>query len=318
MAKCRSELADVIEPAVVFLRLAQYIGAMILTGSSLFFLYALPLSGVASAAQVRWTRRLQVCAALLLAVAALLGIAAQSAVLSGSVSEGLKAETLSAVVSGMDLGKAATVRAAAALAAALLLLLLSPSRLSWLVAAVLGTIATASLAWMGHGAATEGVWGQVHLASDILHALAAAGWIGALIAFFCLLAARSRTAETNEALCEALRRFSGVGSALVAVLVATGLINSWILVGPDRVEGLWTSSYGQLLSLKLVLFVGMLGLAAANRFRLTPALARARASASSDAALQTLRRSIALEALLGLAVLLLVAWFGTLPPPASG
>lgn len=307
-----------IEPAVVFLRLAQYIGAMILTGSSLFFLYALPLSGVASAAQARWTRRLLVCAALLLGMTALLGIAAQSAVLAGSVSEGLKVETLSAVVSGVDLGKAAIVRAAAALAAALLLLLLSPSRLSWLVAAVFGTIATASLAWMGHGAATEGASGQVHLASDILHALAAAVWIGALIAFFCLLAARSRSAETNEALYGALRRFSGVGSALVAVLVATGLVNSWILVGPDRMEGLWTTSYGQLLSLKLVLFVGMLGLAAANRFRLTPALARAKASASSDAALLTLRRSIALEALLGLAVLLLVAWFGTLPPPASG
>ena len=306
-----------IEPAVIILRLVQYLGAMVLTGSSLFFLYALPASGAASALRARWPRRLLVAAALLLAAAALLGIAAQSVVLSGSVAEGIRTETLSAVVSGMDLGKAAIVRAAAALSAAVLLVLLPPSRRSWIVAASLGLIATASLAWMGHGAVTEGALGQLHLASDILHAIAAAVWIGALIGFFGLLAARRRSAEANEVLHRSLHRFSGLGSALVAVLVATGLINSWILVGPDHLEALWTTPYGQLLSLKVVLFAGMVLLAAANRFRLTPALARANASGSSEAALLALRRSIALEALLGFGVLLLVAAFGTFAPPAA-
>jgi len=151
-----------------------------------------------------------------------------------------------------------------------------------------------------------------------LHALAASVWVGALVAFFGLLVAGARSAETNHALHAALHRFSGVGSALVAVLVVTGLVNSWVLVGPENLEGLWTTAYGQLLSLKLLIFVGMLGLAAANRFRLTPALARAIENNSvPDEALGSLRRSILLEALLGLAVLLLVAWFGTLAPPAS-
>jgi putative copper resistance protein D len=290
---------------------------MILTGSSLFLVYAFPASGAAVVARARWPRRLLVVAALLLAATALLGIGAQSVVLSGSLADGIKPETLSAVVSGMDLGKAGIVRAAAALTAAVLLMLLRPSRTSWIGASFLGSIATASLAWMGHGAATEGPLGKVHLASDMLHAVAAAVWIGALIGFFGLLAG-PRGAEANDALYVALRRFSGVGSALVAVLVATGLVNSWILIGPDRIESLWTTSYGQLLSLKVVLFVGMLGLAAGNRFRLTPALARANASRSSEAALLALRRSITLEALLGFGVLFLVAWFGTLAPPASG
>ena len=307
-----------IEPAIVILRLAQYAGAMVLAGSSLFFVYALPASGAASAGCVRWPRWLLAGAGLLLAAAALLGIGAQSIALSGSVAEGIKAETLSAVVSGMDLGKAAIVRAAAALMAALLLVVLRPSRLSWSVAASLGLIAAASLGWMGHGAVSEGPLGELHLASDILHAVAAAVWIGALIGFFGLLVARGRSAATNEALYGALHRFSGIGSVLVAVLVATGLINSWILVGPDRVESLWTTSYGQLLSLKLLLFLGMLALAAGNRFRLTPGLARANAAGSSEGALKTLRRSIALETLLGFTVLFLVAWLGTLAPPASG
>jgi putative copper resistance protein D len=105
---------------------------------------------------------------------------------------------------------------------------------------------------------------------------------------------------------------------LVAILVASGLINSWFLVGPERLPGLVTTPYGQLLLLKLGLFVGMLGLAASNRFRLTPALA---ASLDSDAgqerALAALRRSLILESSLAFAVLGLVAWFGMLAPVSA-
>ena len=60
----------------------------------------------------------------------------------------------------------------------------------------------------------------------------------------------------------------------------------------------------------------MLGLAAANRYRLTPALNRGlNTRLGQDKALADLRRSLAIETALGLGVLALVAWFGTLPPP---
>ena len=306
-----------IEPAVIVLRLLQYLGAMVLMGSSLFFVYALPSSGGGSAAQTRWARPLLVAAAALLAVAAFLGIAAQSSLLAGSVSEGLKAETLTAVVSSMALGKAAVVRGALAVLAVLGLLALKPGRPAWIVAAVLGAVATASLAWMGHGAATEGPFGRLHLASDVLHALAAAVWIGALAAFVGLLTAPS--AAGQPALHHALHGFSGIGSVVVALLVLTGLVNSWILVGPNHLPGLFTTPYGQLLSVKLALFVAMVGLAAANRFQHTPAFGRVLvAHESPDSALIALRRSVAYETALGLAVLALVAGFGTLPPPSAG
>jgi len=51
----------------------------------------------------------------------------------------------------------------------------------------------------------------------------------------------------------------------------------------------------------------MLGLAALNRYRLTPAL--------GAASLHEVRFSIAAEALFGLAVLAAVGWLGTLEPP---
>ena len=307
-----------LEPAVVLLRLMQYTGAMVLMGSSLFFIYALPRVGGGSAAEIPWARKLLAAGGAFLAIAALLSVPAQASLLTGSWAEGLKLESLAAVVTSMDLGKAAVLRAALAALAAILIVWLKPSRTSWMLAAALGALATASLAWMGHGAATEGAGAAVHLVADVLHGWAAAVWIGALIAFWLLLRTPSRTSEATQALHRALHGFAGVGTGLVAVLVVTGVVNGWFLVGPDRLGSLWTTPYGRLLSLKLMLFVAMLGLAAANRFQLTPALGRGLGAADGErAALAGLRRSLVLETAVGLAVLALVAWFGTLAPPSS-
>jgi putative copper resistance protein D len=307
-----------LEAAAIIFRLLQYSGATILLGSSLFFLYGLPRTGEGSAAAARWTRALLVCTAGLLALATAGAIVAQASLLAGSVSEGLKPATWLALVSAMDLGKAAVVRLGTAVAAMLLLMLLKPGRGAWWAAVLLGALATATFPWMGHGAATEGVLGQVHLISDILHSWAASVWIGALVAFFILLRARDSAAADLTVLHRSLHGFSGVGSLLVAILVATGLVNSWILVGPDRLGSLLGTPYGLLLSAKLTLFAAMLGLAAANRFRHTPALHVALGDAdASSRALPALRRSIVIETAIGFAVLALVAWFGTLSPPSA-
>ena len=211
------------------------------------------------------------------------------------------------------------MRALAAAAAVISLLVLPPGRASWLAAAGLGFVTTASLAWMGHGAATEVALGPMHLLSDVVHALAAAVWIGALVALVLLALNRSPSAAKNTALHTALRRFSGVGSAAVAVLVITGVINAWVLVGPGRVTDLLATPYGRVLALKVLLFAAMLALAAVNRFRLTPEFGRALyEDGQPKRALAALRRSLALETGTALLVLLLVAWLGTLAPPAAG
>lgn len=139
------------------------------------------------------------------------------------------------------------------------------------------------------------------------------------MAFCFLLRRRPPTPDLDHALHCALRGFAGVGSVLVAVLVASGLVNSWFLVGPTRIPDLWTTPYGQLLSLKLGLFAGMLLLAAVNRFRLTPALAAAvnGPGRSTHAALKSLRRSLMVETALAGLVVGLVAWLGTLAPVSA-
>jgi putative copper resistance protein D len=299
--------------AVILLRLVQYSAASILMGSALFFVYALPAQGQGSAASLRWAEPLLVSAALVLAAGTLLGLVLQTQALADEIS----AEALTAVVTQMDLGKAALARVALALMAAIYILL-APRRLTlWLGAGVLGALACVTFGWMGHGAATEGDGHAAHLAADVLHALAAAAWIGALAVFAGLAAPRNQGTERLSALAAALQRFSPVGIALVGTIAVTGLVNAWYLIGAN-VAAAARDQYGQLLALKLALFGGMLALAALHRQRSVPALA-ARLQANllpQGDALASLRRSLLGEALLGFAVLAVVAWLGTLPPPA--
>jgi putative copper resistance protein D len=307
-----------LELAVIILRLIQYGAASILAGSALFFVYALPAEGSHSAAARGWAKPLLITAALVLTVAALLGLIAQTAVMAGSIAEGLAAESLMAVLGGISLGKAAVIRAALACTAAVSLIIMKPGRPLWAITAGAGSLSAATLAWMGHGAATEGGGYLPHLIADILHVLAAAGWVGALVAFVLLIRERKPTPGDLHVTHQALHRFSAVGSALVATLIATGIVNGWFLVGADLSTALQTA-YGQLLMLKLALFAGMLALAALHRQRSVPALARDHSAEgfSPQAGIVSLQRSLLAEAMLGFGILALVAWLGTLSPPTT-
>jgi len=303
----------VIEAAIIAIRLAQYAAAAMLFGSAAFHLYA-PIADL-SPDLARRARALLVWAAALLAVASLAAIAAQAIFFAGSIEGGLTRESLSAVAFQMDLGKAALVRSAAAVAALTALAALAPGRRAWAFAVAFGAVATVSLAWMGHAGAGEGDGGRILLASDVLHMLAAAGWLGALAAFVQVLLLKPATVDMARALHGALHRFATVGSILVATLVVTGTVNTLSILGLEGIATIWTSTYGRLLLLKLAMFAAMLGLAAVNRLRLTPALAgELRDAQPVQGALGGLRRSVVLETLAGAAVLALVAWLGTLSP----
>ena len=185
--------------------------------------------------------------------------------------------------------------------------------------AVLGGIGLATFAWSGHGAMTEGTAGTVHLVSDIVHLLAAGIWLGALMALSYLLfrPRRIMTSAHVDVSHRALASFAFVGTTVVTLLVVTGLINSWFLIGLEGAGSILTSLYGQLLVAKLLLFLVMLGLAAINRYRMTPALEAAIARGDHNAAVTGLRSSLAMETGSAVAILALVAWLGTLAPPAA-
>lgn len=307
-----------IELAVIVLRLVQYSAASVLMGSALFFVYALPADGPGSAVSLRWSKPLLVGAALLLTVGTVFGLVAQTATLAGSLADALTRGSLTAVVTEMDLGKSALARTALGLIAATYAMIVPRGRALWLGTGILGTVACATFGWMGHGPSTEGAGHALHLAADVLHALTAAAWIGALVAFVGLSAPRRQDFTRLSVTAAALELFSPIGIALVVTLAATGLVNAWFLAGTNVAAAL-RDSYGQVLALKLGFFAAMLVLAALHRQRSVPELVARVASQvlPQDDALASLRRSLLGEAFLGFGVLAAVAWLGSLPPSTS-
>jgi copper resistance protein D len=303
----------VLEVAVIALRWLQYSGAVVLLGAPLFLLYS--FRG-ADGPSLVWARPTLIVAATVVAVGSLAALLAQTAVMAGSLGEALKPASLSFMVTGMALGMAMVARAVAAGLALVAIIALKPGRALWTVLATIGLIVSASFAWTGHGAATEGLGAPWHLAAAIIHAVSAALWLGALVALTILL--RRRTATDDPATHRALRGFSGLGTLAVALLVLSGLGNSWFMIGPYRVSGLGTSLYGQMLIAKLALFALMLAIAVSNRFRLTPALGAVLARGEDPRpAFRRLRLSIMAETVAGAVLLAIVAVMGTLAPPSS-
>ena len=199
----------------------------------------------------------------------------------------------------------------AALAVVLIAALIPSERIRPLAALVAG-VALGTLAWTGHAAVTEGAAGTLHRLADMLHLLAAGAWLGALAVLITLLFARIDDEQSVASARSALAGFAIAGSIIVALIVVTGFINVWMIVGVEGALRLPTTLYGKLLIAKLALFVAMLGLAAANRWRLTPGLAWA--SDNNVGGVRALRISIALETGAALLILALVAWLGTLSP----
>jgi copper resistance protein D len=176
-----------------------------------------------------------------------------------------------------------------------------------LAVALIGT-----LAWAGHAVGGPSVEGTVHPIADVVHLVAAAAWVGTLLPLALLLAAAGRDGASLAIARTATVRFSTFGIGSVATLLVTGSINTWYLAG--SVSALTETNYGRLLLAKIAVFLGMVAIAAVNRLRLTPRLARdARTAIAADALIQ-LRRNAAIEVAAGAIVIALVAVLGVTPP----
>ena len=302
--------------SLIGVRFALYLTLAALFGLSAFSLYGLRERERRDALALRpW-----------LVVSAVLGLLFSAAwvVLMASSMAGtpvwpVDRDAVGALLTSSAIGAAWKLRMVAIVLAALAAML-ATGRGFWLaIVALCSAVALGTLAWTGHGPMDEAAIGWVHLAADILHLIASGAWVGALLGLLLLVsrpAARVDAAHLGLTH-RALHGFGAVGTIVVAAIVVTGLVNGWMLVGVSNLSALPATLYGQLLLAKLALFVAMLGLASLNRFRLTPAFERAVAVSDHGRALGTLRASLAIEAAVVVVVLGLVAWLGTLAPPAS-
>lgn len=180
--------------------------------------------------------------------------------------------------------------------------------------AVLSSIALASLAWNGHGVATEGALAWPHLIADIVHLLAAGVWLGAIACLLYMVVRPKASLADLTIAGRCLRNFGVIGSLVVALLIVTGLINGFAILGDRAIGSGIGSTYIVLMGSKLALFGLMLALAALHRFRFVPAVECAKDQANKAMTIRRMRTSMVVELAAAFVILGLVAWLGTLKP----
>jgi putative copper resistance protein D len=294
-----------LEAGLIGSRFVHFAAVLSLFGAALFPLYAFDSAG--DDAGLRSKLRLILFGAVLLALVSGAGwFVATAGAMAGDAALAYDPDTLNALLHATEFGQLWLVRLVLLLVTFVLLAFWPRAR--WLFGAVTALVLL-SLAGTGHARAAPGAAGLIHIFSDAAHLLAAGTWLGGLWPLGLVIAASLRETRDTAAIAELLRRFSGVGTIAVAILVASGLVQTWFLVGTPT--ALISSDYGRLLCLKVALFLVMALLAAANRFWLTPKLSR---DPTSKEWLVRLRYHVLGEQALGLCVIGLVAILGTLQP----
>lgn len=303
---------------LIFIRAIHFAATAVTAGTLIFrVVVAEPaLRSVGAAATVVRMQTLRVAwiGLATTAVSGAIWVLLQAAAMSGlSLGEAMTADVLLTVMNETQFGLVSEIRLAFAI---ILAACLAYDRAPWArwpaLASALGLIA--AIAWTGHAGSTVGSIGLLHLTADALHLLASAAWIGGLAPLALLLAVaggRHDFARVSFAH-DATQRFSMLGIASVGTLLATGIVNAWILVG--SVHALLVTEYGRLLMCKIVLFAVMVAIAAANRFWLTPRLAPPPGSEVQLPALRQLTRNSVVEIALGLTIFAIVGALGTLHP----
>ncbi|SEH70871.1 putative copper resistance protein D [Rhizobium tibeticum] len=288
------------DAALILCRFLFDAAAVFLWGASAYLCWVVPAD---LAAQVSRRLRNWYILALLLVIgttASLLPL--RAATIGEGWSDALVPEMMRTILSGTTVGQAWIAQAGATV-------LLAISRLAPLpfrdrARAIIAGLLLLSLTISGHAAMNSGALRAPQRLNDGLHLLSGGAWLGALVPVIVILAMLRDARWQNDARA-ALMRFSTAGHVAVAVVIATGIINTFLIIGSPPLN--WRLDYQFLLSVKIVIVFVLVALAITNRYILVPRLAR-------SPSLQLLKWATGAEMVLGLAVLGLVSVFGTMPP----
>ncbi len=142
----------------------------------------------------------------------------------------------------------------------------------WMALALACGVATTT-ALAGHA----GDWGDATptVAIDLLHVVAASAWTGGLMALI-LAVLVDATRWPSDLLPRIARRFSRLAGWCLAIVGASGIYNAVIHVATPA--ALMRTPYGEILLLKILLFLGLAALGAISRCGIVAAMAPAGAA----------------------------------------
>ena len=242
-------------------------------------------------------------ASLLLGLVALAGIVLQGAAAGGfGLRDALHWDVVSAVL-GTRFGTVWLLQAGLALACGMLLF--AGRRVAVRTTAALAPAAVMLLTPSLSGHAS--VSGRIAFVTDVAHVVAAAVWVGGLAAL--VLALIWAGAKRWQLAADAVPRFSGLAVVAVSWLIASGTISGYLQVRALR--GLWETTYGQLLLVKLGLVLPLLALGLYNNRWAVP---RLRAQIASAAERRRFLRTATAELALMVAIVSVTAVLVSEPP----
>lgn len=300
------------ELSLVPVRFVHYATSLVLFGLVLFPFYACP----PATSRYGGSRALAISlpvSLLVLASGILWFIGVATSMTGGAVTW----ETARFVLTDTSFGAVALLRLGATIAAigTLTLLVRGSSKKLELLLLAICAILLGGLAGVGHTQIEDSEARAVHTLADSLHLVGAGAWLGGLVGLLDLAVVSFRgNKDAERRACEAALHFSKMGYAAVTILVVSGLINSWFLVG--SFTNLVTTTYGQLLLLKLVLFSAMVMFAGFNRFFVVPTLVQSSAADMKHGLRRLLINTVA-EQSLGLTIILIVGVLGVTEPAAA-
>jgi copper transport protein len=176
------------------------------------------------------------------------------------------------------------------------------ARAGWSLAAVGAAAIAAGASLGGHAAASEQLR-TLAVLTDVLHVVGGAGWLGTLLWLVVSLPVVSRYERGVATIVNAFSPAALVFAALVSI---TGVLSAWLRLGTIR--ALWSSSYGQVLLIKLALLAVVALMGMYNWRRMRPAMAR-------GVVTPRFFRSATMELVFGVAVIIVTAVLVATPTP---
>ncbi|MDP9330616.1 MAG: copper resistance protein CopC [Actinomycetota bacterium] len=244
------------EPSVLSVvgKVLLYVGLSILVGAAVIGLWAF-------GGEIASRRALLITAGVLSLVGAVSMLFAERATVGVSLSTLVSSSAGHAYV--WLLGVTALAAAAAVIAA------LRDSRATLAAAGMSAATAMLVRAIGGHAAAAGSAWVQVGV--QWLHFLAVGAWVGGFVPV--LLIVRARRAAAKPAPIDAIRCYSTIAAAGLAVVIVSGAVRAISLMGVHEIVHTFSTSYGTTLAIKVLVAAVLIALGAVNRFRSIPRLA---------------------------------------------
>jgi len=182
-----------------------------------------------------------------------------------------------------------------------------------LIILIATTLSALLMSATGH-AGENGVWTLANI-NNWLHLIGIAMWGGCVVLYALIVLPALIRDTLSEKIASVSTTLSSIATVALALVVITGIINSWRQL--QSIEALFNTPYGEILLLKLTFVAIMMGIGTFNRFILVPKIEKQYRSSNKDLnTAHRFQRILRIDSLLFITILVAAAILGMQIPPA--